>query len=167
MNEMEQKRVTLQETMSFLGAMANGVEELVGEASQGMAFIAGKKLGQKFAADSGKTNSTKEALDEVRKVLEGNDCLWGFEPFKLKSESSAFIEKDDGSSEVTLVFRECMIRQSLFRYGHAQRGSLCTMMYGFFSGAIETIMGRKSTLEIQHAGENACLKKLTIQAPEK
>jgi hypothetical protein len=36
------------------------------------------------------------------------------------------------------------------------------MMYGFFSGAIEKIMGKKATLDIIHAGENACLKRLTV-----
>ena len=62
-----------------------------------------------------------------------------------------------------LVFRDCMIRQSLFLFGHAQRGSLCNMMYGFFAGALENIMGRQSRLEILHAGENACYKRLTIE----
>jgi len=41
-----------------------------------------------------------------------------------------------------------MIRQALFCFGHAQRGSLCTTMYGFFSGALETITGSKAELEI-------------------
>jgi predicted hydrocarbon binding protein len=62
-----------------------------------------------------------------------------------------------------LVFRDCMIRQSLLRFGHPQQGSLCNMMYGFFAGALETIMGKKATLEIRHAGENACLKMLTVE----
>ncbi len=57
-----------------------------------------------------------------------------------------------------------MIRQALFRFGHPQEGSLCNMMYGFFAGALESIMGKKATLEIKHAGENACLKVLTVQA---
>jgi predicted hydrocarbon binding protein len=55
-----------------------------------------------------------------------------------------------------------MIRQALFLYGHHQKGSLCNMMFGFFAGAVETIMGRKSSLEVLHAGENACLKRLLI-----
>ena len=40
------------------------------------------------------------------------------------------------------------------------------MMYGFFAGALETIMGKKTTLEIRHAGENACLKMLTVEGVE-
>lgn len=162
MQELENKRKTLQETMTFLGAMASGVEELVGEASQGMAFVAGKKLGHKFSTNVNKTDSVEQALEEVRRVLAENDFFWGFEMFKRKNEDSAIKTLEDGTIEVTLVYRECMIRQSLFRFGHHQRGSLCTMMYGFFSGSIESIMGRKSVLEILHAGENACLKVLRV-----
>jgi hypothetical protein len=69
---------------------------------------------------------------------------------------------DKGEPEMLPVFLDCMIRQSLFRFGHPQKGSLCFMMYGFFSGAIGKIMGKKATLEIIHAGKNACLKRLTV-----
>jgi len=51
-----------------------------------------------------------------------------------------------------LVFRDCMIRQSLFMFGHAQQGSLCNMMFGFFSGALENIMGRSCQLTIVSCG---------------
>ena len=61
------------------------------------------------------------------------------------------------------MFRDCMIRQALYCYGHDQKGSLCYMMYGFFSGALDNIMGVRSKLEIVHAGENACLKRLQLQ----
>ena len=59
-----------------------------------------------------------------------------------------------------------MIRQSLFTFGHHQKGSLCNMMFGFFSGALQNIMGHDSTLEILHAGENACYKRLIIHSGE-
>jgi hypothetical protein len=39
------------------------------------------------------------------------------------------------------------------------------MMYGFFAGALQNIMGRESSLEIVHAGENACYKKLVVRNP--
>jgi len=65
-----------------------------------------------------------------------------------------------------LVFRDCMIRQSLFRFGHAQKGSLCNMMFGFFAGALQNVMDRESILEIVHSGENACYKRLIIKNRE-
>jgi predicted hydrocarbon binding protein len=162
--DVAQVRATLQETMSFLGALAAGTEQLVGRPANAMAFMAGKSLGKRFSANAQKTNDIETALGEVRRVLEENHCLWEFEPFQPKAQKELITVGESGDRDMMLTFRECMIRQSLFRYGHVQKGSLCYMMYGFFSGALETIMGRKTDLEILHAGQNACLKRLRIHA---
>ena len=94
-------------------------------------------------------------------VLLANGCLWHFETFQ-PHDRDELIQATEEGDEVMLVFRDCMIRQSLFRFGHNQKGSLCNMMFGFFSGSLQNIMGRESTLEILHAGENACYKRLII-----
>lgn len=160
--EIAEVRATLQETMNFLGALAAGTEQLVGRPANAMAFMAGKSLGKRFSASATKTDDIQTALAEVRRVLAENHCLWEFEPFQPKAQKELVTVGPAGERDLQLTFRECMIRQSLFRYGHAQKGSLCYMMYGFFSGALETIMGRKTELEILHAGQNACLKRLRI-----
>jgi len=159
---VERERATLQATMSFLAALAANVEQQLGRPANAMAFVAGKKLGQRFAAGARHTDDIETALNQLREVLHDNDCLWHFETFKPKPQAELVRRGPDGD-EVMLVFRDCMIRQSLFRYGHVQKGSLCYMMYGFFSGALESIMGRRSELEIVHAGQNACLKRLKIK----
>ncbi len=156
-------RATLQETMNFTAALAYGIEQVVGRGANGMAYIAGRKLGMQFAAGAKKTADLKEAVAEVRRVLRDNDCLWEFELFEPKGEARSALKVEANGADVFLVFRDCMIRQSLFRFGHVQKGSLCRMMYGFFSGALETITGKKSELEIIHAGENACLKRLRLK----
>jgi predicted hydrocarbon binding protein len=156
-------RAPLQEAMNFLGAMASGIEAAVGEPANGITYVAGKHLGRRFAADAERTDDLLESLEQVRSVLAAHNCLWDFEVFKAKDKQQAVATTEAGDEEVMLVFRDCMIRQSLFCFGHAQKGSLCTMMFGFFAGALERIMGRASTLEIVHAGENACLKKLTVK----
>ncbi len=161
-NELEQTRQTLSETMNFLSAIGAGVEKLVGPASKGMAFMAGKKLARNFSENTAKTDDIFTALDEVHSILENNNCLWSFETFKPKMQQDMITTTDDGTRELLLVFKDCMIRQSLFRFGHEQKGTLCYMMYGFFAGALENIMGCRSELQILHAGENACLKKLKI-----
>jgi predicted hydrocarbon binding protein len=161
---LERKRCEVQETMNLLAALASGMEQVVGRGAVGMSFTAGRSLGKQFAKDSRKTTDLLEAIDEVRRVLAVNDCMWGFEPFKPKVQAELLVTADDGSQEILLVFRDCMIRQALFCFGHAQKGSLCSMMYGFFSGALEAITGRRAELEILHAGENACLKRLRLRA---
>jgi len=161
--EVLKKRRTLQETMNFMAALSAGIEPILGRGANSMTMSAGRNLGRKFSEEAKKTDDLLEAIDEVRNILVANSCLWGFEPFKPQGQAELITTNDKGESQILLVFRDCMIRQALFRFGHNQEGSLCNMMYGFFAGALETIMGKKTTLEIQHAGENACLKLLTIQ----
>ena len=157
-----QKRRELQQVMTFLGAISSGLEQAVGRGAAGMSFAAGRTLGRQFSESARRTDDVVEALAEVRRVLQANNCLWGFEVFQPAAQAQAVTQAADGAAEVQLVFRDCMIRQALMTYGHPQRGSLCTMMYGFFSGALENIMGRKAELQIVHAGENACLKRLRL-----
>lgn len=161
MPELAEQRALLQETMTFLGAIASGIEEAIGESAGQISYLAGKRLGMQFSEHAPKTNDIVEALGFVGDVLKANDCLWKFEPFQTHDRPSMIRAVDNGD-EIMLVFRDCMIRQSLFKFGHPQKGSLCTMMYGFFSGALKNIMGKESTLDIVHAGENGCYKRLVI-----
>lgn len=160
--ETSKQRLALQDAMVFLGAIASGTEQAIGESANSISYLAGVNLGKKLSAGVERTSDIRQALDSTRDVLEKNDYLWLFEPFKTHDQESVVLETED-DTQVMLVFRDCMIRQSLFRFGHIQKGSLCNMMYGFFAGALQNIMGRESSLEIVHAGENACYKKLTVR----
>lgn len=161
MNAIKQSRQKLQQAMNIAPAISSGIEELLGRSANGMTFVAGRKLGKQMTESAQKTQDIHEALEETRRVLMENHCLWHFELFTPSSQKE-MVKQTEKGSEVMLVFRDCMIRQSLFRFGHPQEGSLCFMMYGFFSGALENIMGKKTELQIVHSGENACLKRLTI-----
>lgn len=161
MSELVDQREQLQEMMTFLGAIASGIEDAIGESANSISYLAGKRLGMQFSEKAPKTDDIVEALELVRKVLKENDCLWQFEPFQAH-DRPAMVQPVDNGKEIMLVFRDCMIRQSLFKFGHHQKGSLCNMMYGFFSGALKNIMGKESTLEIIHAGENGCYKRLIV-----
>lgn len=155
-------RLALQETMVFLGAIASGMEEAIGESANSISYLAGKNLGKNLSCSIPKTDNLEQALQSTRDVLMKNGFLWLFETFRMHDQPELIQQTGEGQ-EISLVFRDCMIRQSLFRFGHCQKGSLCTMMNGFFAGALENIMGAESSLEIIHAGENACMKKLTVQ----
>lgn len=160
--ETHKQRLALQDAMVFLGAIAAGTEQAIGESANNISYLAGVNLGKKLSEGVAHTNDIELALERTREVLVKNDYLWMFETFKPHEQSTIVQETDDGS-QVMLVFRDCMIRQSLFRFGHTQKGSLCNMMYGFFAGALQNIMGLDSSLEIIHAGENACYKKLIVR----
>lgn len=163
-DEVLKKRRALQETMNFMAALSAGIEPILGRGANSMTMSAGRNLGRKFSEQANRTGDLLEAVDEVRKVLMENNCLWNFELFKEQGQADFISVNEKGESQILLVFRDCMIRQALFRFGHPQYGSLCNMMTGFFIGALETIMAKKTNLEIRHAGENACLKVLTVQA---
>lgn len=163
MEEILKKRRTLQETMNFMAALSAGMEPILGRGANSMTMSAGRNLGRKFSESARRTDDLLEAVEEVRHILESNSCLWGFEPFKPKEQDVLITRNAKGERQMLLVFRDCMIRQALLRFGHPQKGSLCNMMYGFFAGALQNIMGLESTLEIVHAGENACYKKLIVR----
>ena len=131
-HEIRKKRRTLQETMNFMAALSAGIEPILGRGANSMTMSAGRNLGRKFSENAAKTDDLVEAVNEVRRVLEENHCLWGFEPFKPKEQAELITVNEKGERQMLLVFKDCMIRQSLFRFGHPQRGSLCNMMYGFF-----------------------------------
>jgi hypothetical protein len=160
--DLIETRASLQEAMNFLGALASGIEQAIGESANNISFLAGKRLGMQFSQNAPMTGDVEQALNTVRDVLQKNNCLWRFEPFK-PHDRPVLVQADGAAEEILLVFRDCMIRQSLFKFGHHQKGSLCNMMYGFFSGALLNIMGYESTLEILHAGENGCYKKLVVK----
>jgi predicted hydrocarbon binding protein len=162
MSEIEIARQELQDAMSFLGALSSGLENFIGRAANGMAFVAGKNLGKKYCQGTEQTADLERALQLTDESLKKYGFLWKFESWSSKGQP-LITTSDSGKTVIKLVFRDCMIRQSLFRYGHEQKGSLCYMMYGFFSGALETILGKKTKLDILHTGENACLKELTIE----
>ncbi len=162
--EIQLQRGMLQETMTFMGALAYGLEQVVGRGSNSVGFLAGKKLGRQFTADAPQQTDVNAALEEVNRILKANGCLWEFGPFAPQGDEAKKLASKDGVSDDTLiVFKECMIRQSLFRFGHVQKGALCSITHGFISGAIEGVMGKPSELEILHAGENACLKRLHVK----
>ncbi len=161
MNDITEARASLQEAMNFLGALASGIEQAIGQSATSISFLAGKRLGMQFSTGAPTTDNIEQALKTIRDVLVKFDCLWHFEPFKPHDRASMVACQGD-EEDILLMYSDCMIRQSLFKFGHAQQGSLCNMMNGFFSGAIRNIMGYESSLTILHAGENACLKRLTV-----
>ena len=161
MDETKSSRQMLQETMNFLSAIACGLEDALGEPANTVSHLAGEKLGRNFS-EGHHCDDVVAALEKVQEILQANGCLWQFECFKPKNQETVVRETDEGQ-EVSLVFRDCMIRQALFRFGHHQKGSLCNLMSGFFASALETITQHEARLEIVHAGENACLKRLIVR----
>ncbi|HWR59728.1 MAG TPA: hypothetical protein VN328_12650 [Thermodesulfovibrionales bacterium] len=154
---------SLQGLMIFLGSLANGLDEVLGKGAASITNRAGRATGLKTPVKQTEREDVLKALGLVREAMYDIGIHWDFEPYKKKGQAELFV-KEDAGTKVQLVFRNCMIRSSLFRYGYPQKLSLCVMNHGLFCGFFEQIYGVKANIEIIHAGENACLKTLTIGA---
>lgn len=151
----------LQGMMVFLGATANGLEEVLGRGAGSVTYRAGRQTGLRQKIKRQETGDLLKALELVWDEMCLIGMRWAFEPYKREGEQQLIREKD-GKLELQLVFRNCLVRSALLRYGHPQRLSLCLMNHGLFCGLLERVYGKRANLEIIHAGENACLKLLTV-----
>ena len=150
----------LQGLLVLMASLSHGLEKVLGRGAAPITFRAGKTLGMKAQVAS-TSEDVPAALDLLKVELSAAGIEWPFEMWKPAGQSD-FIYDKDGKTAVKLVFRNCMVRCSLFRYGHEQKQSLCMMNHGLFCGYLQRILGKRADLEIVHAGENACLKELVI-----
>jgi hypothetical protein len=151
----------VQGLMVFLASAANGLEDILGRGAGSITYRAGRTAGLKQQVQRTESEDLLKALDLVWEEMCRIGMRWAFEPYKRHGDPD-LITQENGKRKVHLVFRNCMVRSALFRYGHPQRLSLCLMNHGLFCGLLERIHGQPAELEIVHAGENACFKVLTV-----
>jgi predicted hydrocarbon binding protein len=151
----------LQGLLVVMASLSHGLEQVLGRGADTVTFRAGKTVGLKSGVPK-QESDILTALGTVGEALRASGIEWPFEAWKPASASS-FIYEKDGKKAVKLVFRNCMVRCALFRYGHEQKQSLCMMNHGLFCGYVQKITGKRAELDILHAGENACLKELLLQ----
>ena len=150
----------LQGLLVVMASLSHGLEQVLGRGADTVTFRAGKTVGLKsnFGAQE---SDLLTALVRVGEALKASGVEWPFEAWKPAGAAS-FVYDKDGKQAVKLVFRNCMVRCALFRYGHEQKQSLCMMNHGLFCGYVQKITGKRAELDILHAGENACLKELLL-----
>ncbi len=159
--ESDLARRRLDGLLVIMASLAHGLEQVLGRGAATVTFRAGRKIGLK-ATMRDRSEELLHALELLKQELERAGINWPFEIWKPEQSAEAVYKKEDGSLATKLVFRNCMVRCSLFRYSHPQQQSLCMMNHGVFCGYLQNIIGKRAGLEILHAGENACLKELTI-----
>jgi hypothetical protein len=89
-------RLALQETMVFLGAIASGMEEAIGESANSISYLAGKNLGKNLSSSIPKTDDLEQALQATRDVLVKNGFLWLFETFKMHDQPTLVQQTPEG-----------------------------------------------------------------------
>lgn len=156
----------LQGLMVFLASMAKGLEEVMGRGAGAITYRAGRTTGLGRDVEAEPTDDLFEALDGVWDEMCRLGMRWRFRPYQMPGETE-LVRHENGRDKLHLVFGNCMVRCALFRYGHPQKLSLCLMNHGLFCGLLERISGRHANLDILHAGENACLKVLTVETEKR
>jgi predicted hydrocarbon binding protein len=153
-------RDELQGLLVVMASLSHGLEQVLGRGAETVTFRAGKTVGLRGNVTS-QEGDLLTALGRVGEALKASGVEWPFEAWKPASAAS-FVCQKEGKQAVKLVFRNCMVRCALFRYGHEQKQSLCMMNHGLFCGYVQKITGKRAELDILHAGENACLKELLL-----
>lgn len=146
----------------FLASVASGLEEVLGDGAGAITYRAGRTSGRKTEVAAKEDSDLLKALDLVWDEMCRLGMRWHFVPYQPAGQATMVVH-EDGVAKVHLVFDNCMVRCALFRYGHPQKLSLCLMNHGLFCGLLEKIHGGSANLDILHAGENACLKLLTVK----
>ena len=159
--DADTERGKLDGLMVIMASLSHGLEYVLGRGAATVTFRAGRKIGMKSDVKQ-KSADLGTALEIIHQELERHGICWPFEIWKPQNAESPFYEKD-GNIATKLVFRNCLVRCSLFRYSHEQQQSLCMMNHGLFCGYLQNIIGKRVDLEIIHAGENACLKELVVK----
>lgn len=155
-----QQRGELQGLLVLMASLSHGLEAVLGRGASTITFRAGRTIGLK--ADVGEqTTDVARAVTLVQQAMAKRGVHWPCELWKPADAADYFYEKE-GKRATKLVFHHCMVRCSLFRYGHEQQQSLCMMNHGLFCGYLQRILGKRVDLDIVHAGESACLKELVI-----
>jgi hypothetical protein len=146
----------------FVGALASACERNLGKGSMSVCALAGKKFGADVIEECTNVTDPIQAIEILREALKKKGIVWEFEPFFGNPPPEQ--DKNPHVKKIRLVFSTCMVRNALFQYSHEQKQSLCYMAHGVFAGALEKILvNYKVTLEIIHAGPNACLKELLLE----
>ncbi len=156
----EQRRGELQGLLVLMASLSHGLETVLGRGATTVTFRAGRTIGLK-ADVTERTADVTRAVELVQQEMARKGVHWPCELWKPDGAEDLFYDKD-GKRAAKIVFRNCMVRCSLFRYSHEQKQSLCMMNHGLFCGYLQKILGKRVDLEIVHAGENACLKELVI-----
>lgn len=157
---MEQMRDEMHGLMVFVGSLSYGLEQVLGRGAGALNYRAGRNVGVKGNVEK-QTSDLIEALDLLNKELHRRGIDWGIQPFKPEADAQYEYEVN-GQRAVKLVFHNCLVRCSLFRFAHDQKQSLCQMEMGLLCGVMQKILGKKVDLRVIHAGENACLKELLV-----
>lgn len=152
----EEYETALHAVMDISGEMVHIIESATGKGARALCYTVSKGYGAKLGMMLGKKNGVEEALD----ALNENQDWWNINLWSKHDEP--LIEESDGVKKFKILIRDCTVRQTLLRVNLPQRSTMCHLTNGYIIGALEAMLDVKGNIEILHAGNNACLKEITL-----
>lgn len=152
----EDYEISLHALMDVVGMMVHITESMVGRSSRAFYYRLSKDYGAKIGKMAGKKENVEEAIESLRRYQDWwNIQLWS-------KTGDVLIDKSEDGIKFRILIRDCIIRQTLLRENLPQRSMMCYLTNGFIVGALETMLDIKGDIEVIHAGNNACLKEITL-----
>ncbi|HIE33794.1 MAG TPA: hydrocarbon binding protein (contains V4R domain) [Candidatus Altiarchaeales archaeon] len=161
LRDIDDYEKSLHALMDVVGATVDSLESTAGMGAGAMCYMAGKRLGKRIGAMIGRKSGLESAIDALSGYIEGG---WKIELWKPVKEND-FVTEEGNQIRAKLVFRDCIVRQTLERQGIPQKRTMCYLTNGYVCGAIEVMLGMRNKIDL-HAGNNACLKELTLTREE-
>ncbi|MEA2075398.1 MAG: hypothetical protein U9O85_06655 [Euryarchaeota archaeon] len=152
----EEYETALHALMDVVGMSVHITESMVGRSSRAFYYRLNKDYGAKIGKMAGKKKNVEEAIESLRRCQD----WWDIQLWSKSGES--LIDESEDDIKFKIVIRDCIIRQTLLRENLPQRSMMCYLTNGFIMGALETMLDMKGDIEVIHAGNNACLKEITL-----
>ena len=157
------EEATIQEHLATLGALTAALSKasgkLLGRSANSIMYLSGSDMGHLEGQKLDRSDDLQQAIAiAMRAELRG----WGIELWK-DADQADFLVPEGDSHWTWLVFRECPVRQVCLAHDMEMGDSLCHLSHGYLAGVLSEVLGKKADLSLEHAGTNACKKRLRIK----
>jgi predicted hydrocarbon binding protein len=158
LREKEDFERSMQALMDIVGATVGTLESVAGMGARAMSYMAGKSLGKRIGNMLGRQPDVETAIDALTERM---GDAWKIEMWKPAAEKD-MVKKTAKGLQCKLLFKDCIVRQTLEREAIPQKGTMCYLTNGYVCGALEVMLGMKGKIDFLHSGNNACLKELNL-----
>ena len=147
-------------TLSALtAALSKASSKLLGKSSNSIMYLSGWDMGKEEGQKLDRSTDLTTAID----LAMGADLHgWHVELWK-DADQPGYVVPEPGLEWAWLIFRECPVRQVCLAYDLEMGQALCQLSHGYLAGVLSQILGRKTDIALEHAGVNACKKRLRMK----
>lgn len=129
-------------------------ERVLGKGAPAMMYQAGRDTGRARRLGDG-TVAEDDIEEAIALILTEGDEVWQFESWQDPGSDGPWMQDGDRRA-IWLLFRRCPLMTLAKKAGTKPGGILCQAMHGYISGSMESVLGRRVDIRIDHCGPEAC-----------